>query len=108
LSRKEESKRAADNYEHLLEEARQKLAAAQSKIDVLNEKCIQLATLKDDLTDELNEERKNHSKLHSLIKGAEQRAQNSARQIQDMLGRERELLNERKDFRKCSSQLIRH
>lgn len=84
----------------MLEEARQKLAGAQVKIDVLNEKCIQLGTLKDELAEELNAERKNHSKLHSLIKTVEQRAQNSARQIQEMLGRERELLSERKDFRK--------
>lgn len=98
--RKEESKKTVENYEELMEEARKQLVASQRKIDQLNEKCIELSTVKEDLMSELTTEKRNQSKLHLLVRNAETRAQTSALQVQDLLARERQVLNEKKDLRK--------
>jgi hypothetical protein len=84
----------------MLVELKDQLDQSRAQLHQLNEQYVRTCTLKDELTQQLQQDQQNHHRLHAMIKNAETRAQAAQHQLQQLIAKERELVNEKKLLRK--------
>jgi len=107
MSWKDEAKAMADNYEKLIHDLKNQLDKTTQRYEETNAGLVRSNVLKEELSQQLTQEKQMQARLHQMVKAAESKAQESARQVQDLLVREQELLNEKKYLRASTLLLFR-
>lgn len=96
---KQDTTNLTGTYERSISELRYQLSLANNKINELNNQVVKMNAIKTDLTSQVAEEKKASARLQVMLQNADDRAEASLKQIQVLLGKENEVLEEKKRLR---------
>ncbi|KAI8923688.1 hypothetical protein BC831DRAFT_514016 [Entophlyctis helioformis] len=93
---RDESKRMTEHYENAMAHLRSQVAQHQTKIAELETQIQRAGARHRDLMEQIGVEKREHTALHARCVNAESRVESLGRQIGTLVGKEAELLEERK------------
>jgi len=103
---KMESQDISDHYEVIIADLRTQIQRAASKIEQMTEQQSKVAVLKNELLSQVNEEKKEQTKLHLLLKTADERAENFEKKIKELLIKQNEIIQEKKQLQREFDRVI--
>jgi hypothetical protein len=100
---KEESRAMSKKYEQLVNELQNQLNQQRTAFEQLREKYARLEALKDDIQSQLSDKHNEETRILQQLKTSDSKNLIATRQIQELIKREHELIDEKKQLRKLFS-----